>query len=97
MHAGILPGYPASHGCVRMPADKAKLFYQIAQIGSPVHVFGTTPTRAISDRSSTKRLARTEREGHTTPRVNPAPMPPPGPPPPRAQPVRHGWFGLFDR
>jgi hypothetical protein len=28
MHAGRLPGYPASHGCVRLPAAKAALFLQ---------------------------------------------------------------------
>ena len=27
MHFGILPGYPASHGCIRMSSDGAKLFY----------------------------------------------------------------------
>ena len=26
MHAGYLPGYPASHGCVRMPRDLAACF-----------------------------------------------------------------------
>jgi lipoprotein-anchoring transpeptidase ErfK/SrfK len=26
MHAGFLPGYPASHGCVRMPRDLAARF-----------------------------------------------------------------------
>jgi hypothetical protein len=25
MHTGILPGYPASHGCVRMPDEVARL------------------------------------------------------------------------
>ncbi len=48
-HAGILPGYPASHGCVRMPPGKAKLFYDIAQIGTPVHVYGTPPYRSEED------------------------------------------------
>ena len=43
MHAGILPGYAASHGCVRMPPSKAELFYQTVDIGTPVHVFGTAP------------------------------------------------------
>ena len=43
MHAGILPGYPASHGCVRMPAAKAKQFYGLVEIGTPVHVFGEIP------------------------------------------------------
>jgi lipoprotein-anchoring transpeptidase ErfK/SrfK len=38
MHVGILPGYPASHGCVRMSADGAKLFYDHVKIGTPVTV-----------------------------------------------------------
>ena len=38
MHVGILPGYPASHGCIRMPSDAAKLFYDRVKIGTPVEV-----------------------------------------------------------
>jgi lipoprotein-anchoring transpeptidase ErfK/SrfK len=38
MHVGILPGYPASHGCIRMPSDGAKLFYDTVKIGTPVTV-----------------------------------------------------------
>src|SRR5215472_10793438 len=38
MHVGILPGYPASHGCVRESADGAKLFYDYAKVGTSVHV-----------------------------------------------------------
>src|SRR5262245_4597051 len=38
MHVGILPGYPASHGCVRMSSDGAKLFYDTVKIGTPVTV-----------------------------------------------------------
>jgi len=38
MHVGILPGYPASHGCIRMPSDAAKLFYDHVKIGTPVEV-----------------------------------------------------------
>jgi lipoprotein-anchoring transpeptidase ErfK/SrfK len=38
MHVGILPGYPASHGCVRMPPDGAKLFYDHVKVGTPVEV-----------------------------------------------------------
>jgi lipoprotein-anchoring transpeptidase ErfK/SrfK len=38
MHIGILPGYPASHGCIRMPSDGAKLFYDIVKVGTPVDV-----------------------------------------------------------
>jgi lipoprotein-anchoring transpeptidase ErfK/SrfK len=38
MHVGILPGYPASHGCVRLPADIAPLIYQKVKIGTPVTI-----------------------------------------------------------
>jgi lipoprotein-anchoring transpeptidase ErfK/SrfK len=40
MHVGILPGYPASHGCIRMPSDGAKLFYDHIKVGTPVEVQG---------------------------------------------------------
>jgi hypothetical protein len=43
LHAGYLPGYPASHGCVRMPEQKAIAFYQAVNVGTPVVVFGATP------------------------------------------------------
>jgi lipoprotein-anchoring transpeptidase ErfK/SrfK len=38
MHIGILPGYPASHGCIRMPPDGAKLFYDHVKVSTPVDV-----------------------------------------------------------
>ena len=38
MHVGILPGYPASHGCIRMPSEGAKLFYDHVRVGTPVRV-----------------------------------------------------------
>jgi lipoprotein-anchoring transpeptidase ErfK/SrfK len=38
MHIGILPGYPASHGCIRESVDGAKLFYDHAKVGTPVDV-----------------------------------------------------------
>ena len=38
MHIGILPGYPASHGCIRMPSDGAKLFYDHVKVGTPADV-----------------------------------------------------------
>jgi hypothetical protein len=43
MHAGYLPGYPASHGCVRMPDQLAVAFYNAVEVGTPVNVFGRTP------------------------------------------------------
>ena len=43
MHAGYLPGYPASHGCVRMPEELAIAFFSRVEIGTPIQVFGRTP------------------------------------------------------
>jgi len=36
MHAGVLPGYPASHGCIRLPEEIAKIIYQKAPLGTTV-------------------------------------------------------------
>jgi lipoprotein-anchoring transpeptidase ErfK/SrfK len=42
MHAGYLPGYPASHGCVRMPRDLAVRFFERVHVGMRVDVIGST-------------------------------------------------------
>jgi lipoprotein-anchoring transpeptidase ErfK/SrfK len=33
-----LPGYPASHGCIRVPAPEAPWVYNKAPIGTPVWI-----------------------------------------------------------
>ena len=38
LHAGHLPGYPASHGCVRLSYWKARQFFNEARVGTPVTV-----------------------------------------------------------
>ena len=38
MHAGRLPGHPASHGCVRLPRFMAEHFFENAPMGTPVTV-----------------------------------------------------------
>jgi len=38
MHAGYLPGYPASHGCIRMPRGAAQCFFENAPVGTAVRV-----------------------------------------------------------
>ena len=40
MHTGILPGYPASHGCIRLPAEIAPIIYSKVAIGTRVVVEG---------------------------------------------------------
>ena len=38
MHAGYLPGYPDSHGCIRMPAVMAEAFFNSVSVGTPVRI-----------------------------------------------------------
>lgn len=38
LHAGRNPGFPASHGCVRMPAAFAKKLFEITAVGGTVTV-----------------------------------------------------------
>lgn len=38
LHVGHLPGYPASHGCIRLPDDIAPLIYDRVQRGTPVTI-----------------------------------------------------------
>lgn len=39
LHAGHVPGYPASHGCIRLPARWAKRFYYAVKVGTPVQIY----------------------------------------------------------
>lgn len=50
LHAGHLPGYPASHGCIRMPAAFAQLLYGETRLGMTV---------VITDHASQPRIAPT--------------------------------------
>jgi L,D-transpeptidase catalytic domain len=38
LHAGFLPGYPASHGCIRMPEFMAENFFRSVSVGTPVTI-----------------------------------------------------------
>ncbi len=38
MHQGYLPGYPASHGCIRMDRNIVPKFFANATVGMPVQV-----------------------------------------------------------
>jgi hypothetical protein len=40
LHAGNLPGYPASHGCVRLPLEFAKLLFDNMPMGGTVVIAG---------------------------------------------------------
>lgn len=84
MHAGILPGYPASHGCVRMPPSKAELFYKTVTMGTPVHVFGTTPVGRSHEESTHVRKVVEQRAKSGRGGPSPTPAASPG--------AHHGWW-----
>lgn len=44
LHAGPRPGYPASHGCIRLPQDFAVRLFQMTKIGTRVIVTRDTVT-----------------------------------------------------
>ncbi len=38
LHAGNLPGYPASHGCIRLPEDIARQLFASIPVGTLVEI-----------------------------------------------------------
>lgn len=38
LHAGQIPGRPASHGCIRLPAEFARKLFEVTELGSFVFV-----------------------------------------------------------
>ena len=43
MHEGYLPGFAASHGCIRLPSKMAAIFYDATPLGTPVEIIGDAP------------------------------------------------------
>ena len=66
LHAGYLPGYPASHGCVRLPEQNAIAFFNAVDVGTPVTVFGRTPRGRYYSQDS--RWPRRQRGAFVDPR-----------------------------
>ena len=60
LHAGNLPGYPASHGCVRLPLAFSKLLYGSTQLGMTVVI---TAIPAVPAPSEGPALAETRAPG----------------------------------
>lgn len=59
MHAGYLPGYPASHGCVRLPEEKAIVIFNAVDVGTQVTVFGRTPRKREMGEARLRQARRT--------------------------------------
>jgi lipoprotein-anchoring transpeptidase ErfK/SrfK len=41
VHAGVLPGYPASAGCVRLPASAAQVIFDNTSYGTRVNIYSS--------------------------------------------------------
>jgi hypothetical protein len=52
MNAGYLPGFPASHGCIRLPKEMAVHFFENADVGTPVTVQEQNPPVVVPEPSS---------------------------------------------
>ena len=46
LHAGQIPGRPASHGCVRLPLAFARELFAVTAVGASVHVVEQAPAPA---------------------------------------------------
>jgi L,D-transpeptidase catalytic domain/Putative peptidoglycan binding domain len=49
LHAGVVPGYPASHGCIRLPYSFAPRLFKITTVGAHVIVAHDRVTPALVD------------------------------------------------
>ena len=47
LHAGAIPGHPASHGCIRLPMAFSNHLFGATQMGGRVHIIGESPPSAI--------------------------------------------------
>jgi lipoprotein-anchoring transpeptidase ErfK/SrfK len=70
MHGGDLPGYPASHGCIRLPLPFAKALFGVTQMGQEVVVLQdtSTPVKRPEPPAATNPVV-----GPTDANANPAP------------------------
>ena len=77
-HRGVLPGNPASHGCIRLPGTMAEWFYNNVPLGTPVAVRGTK--NGIPIGKSQGRPKRSPKiHSSLKPKVEPPPAVPPAP------------------
>jgi len=63
MHAGNLPGYPASHGCVRLPYEFSQKLYSLTRNGSTVVITNRAATPSRSSQPASLLLASKPKPG----------------------------------
>lgn len=72
LHAGNLPGYPASHGCIRLPYEFSHLLYGVTHMGCTVVVTAeheqpepsTTPWKLLSTMADSVPMEKHDRLFH---------------------------------
>ena len=79
LHAGNLPGYPASHGCIRLPLKFSALLYEVTHLGVTVIIADerTQPNSVVHPGLMLPPLVRRRPGPGAHPR--PRPVHPPGP------------------
>jgi len=65
LHAGALPGYPASHGCVRLPLAFADRLFGVTKLGTPVVIANrfSDPNPVVSSGIAGRKFTRAELGG----------------------------------
>ncbi len=76
-HTGVLPGSPASHGCVRLPDGMAAWFFEHSSLGTPVFINGT---KNGVPRGTAQKRAKREPKIHSSLKKPAAPAAPATPP-----------------
>jgi hypothetical protein len=76
MHAGVLPGYPASHGCIRMPHDFAVRLYGLTRLGARVLVLPheVAPASFENTRLFSRVMPANEKVGEAAPPADAKPV-----------------------
>jgi lipoprotein-anchoring transpeptidase ErfK/SrfK len=77
LHGGIVPNYPASHGCIRLPHDFAPKLWEVGRIGMRVIVApsATQPQAIASDLLPQPRMVSTVELDEAVRRIRGAPAP----------------------
>ena len=66
LHAGRLPGHPASHGCIRLPHAMSDHLYEVTTKGTLVAVLPTFPDTAVIDMTRVPTAGDTDRNRDAT-------------------------------
>lgn len=71
LHAGGLPGYPSSHGCVHLPYEFSRKLFEITEVGTTVVVTEGNPAKAVSTGHRIEFAAHEDAEVALTPHDSP--------------------------